>query len=177
MDSRLALRTAEERARALSGRADSLLKAAQAERDARARAVARRERLVREGRVAEAVGRGVAVALQRLETSIAAAAEDRTAVEQARRSREEGLMTVRARLRDLATEHDELVNTVHRDEMARTQQRMRIEQLEERALEELGLDEDSLVAEYGPDNLVPFSGEVPDGEPEPEPTPYDREEQ
>jgi len=34
-----------------------------------------------------------------------------------------------------------------------------------------------LVAEYGPDNLVPFSGEVPDGEPEPEPTPYDREEQ
>ena len=40
--------------------------------------------------------------------------------------------------------------------MARTQQRMRIEQLAERALEELGLDEDSLVADYGPDNLVPF---------------------
>ena len=36
-------------------------------------------------------------------------------------------------LRDLARELDELVNTVHRDEMARTQQRMRIEQLEERA--------------------------------------------
>jgi chromosome segregation protein len=61
--------------------------------------------------------------------------------------------------------------------MARTQQRMRIEQLAERALEELGLDEDSLVADYGPDNLVPFSGEVPEGEPEPDPTPYDREEQ
>ena len=39
--------------------------------------------------------------------------------------------------------------------MARTQQRMRIEQLEERALEELGLDAEALVADYGPDQLVP----------------------
>ena len=39
--------------------------------------------------------------------------------------------------------------------MARAQQRMRIEQLEERALEELGLDVDALVADYGPDQLVP----------------------
>ena len=50
MDARLALRTAEERARALSGRADSLMRAAQAERDAWAKAAARRERLAREGR-------------------------------------------------------------------------------------------------------------------------------
>ena len=38
MDARLALRTTEERARALHGRADSLVRAAQAERDSRARA-------------------------------------------------------------------------------------------------------------------------------------------
>ena len=42
MDARLALRTTEERARALHGRADSLRGAAQAERDARARAAERR---------------------------------------------------------------------------------------------------------------------------------------
>ncbi len=48
--------------------------------------------------------------------------------------------------------------------MARTQQRMRIEQLEERALEELGLDPDGLVADYGPDQLVPFTGEVEEGD-------------
>ncbi len=179
MDSRLALRTAEERARALAGRADSLLKAAQAERDARAKAAARRERLIREGEVAGAVGRGVAVVLQRLEVSIAAAAEERTTVEQARRGREEELMAIRTRLRDLAKEHDELVNTVHRDEMARTQQRMRIEQLEERAIEELGLDVEALVADYGPQNLVPASlpaaGEERDVEPDP--VPFVREEQ
>ncbi|MEZ5193250.1 MAG: AAA family ATPase [Nocardioides sp.] len=92
---------------------------------------------------------------------------------------------MRGQLRDLAREHDELVNSVHRDEMARTQQRMRIEQLEERALEELGLDADGLVEEYGPHQPVPpvlglvegFTGELEEGAEASEPTPYDRETQ
>ncbi len=71
---------------------------------------------------------------------------------------------MRTRLREMAAEHDELVNSVHRDEMARTQQKMRIEQLEERALDELGLDADGLIADYGPDLLVPFTGELAEGE-------------
>ena len=177
MDARLAVRTSEERARALHGRADSLRRAAQAERDARARAAERRERLIREGRAAEAVGVAVAVVLHRLEDSVRRAAQARTELEEARRGREQELMGVRASLRDLDREHDELVNSVHRDEMARAQQRMRIEQLEERALEELGLDPDGLVADYGPDQLVPFFGEVEDGEETPAPVPFVREEQ
>ena len=177
MEARLSLRTTEERARALHGRADSLLKAAQAERDARAAAIARREQLQREGRVGEAVGRGVAVVLARLEESIASASAERTRVEQSRTGREQELREARERMRDLGRDLDELVNTVHRDEMARTQQRMRIEQLEERALEELGLDAEALVAEYGPDQLVPFTGEVAEGEEAPEPVAFDREEQ
>ncbi|HET7762482.1 MAG TPA: AAA family ATPase, partial [Phycicoccus sp.] len=182
MDARLALRTAEERARALSGRADSLRRAAQAERDARAKAAARRERLAREGEVAGAVARGVAVVLDRLEGSVTAAAARRTEVEQDRRGREEELMAVRARLRDLGKELDELVNTVHRDEMARAQQRMRIEQLEQRALDELGMDPEGLVADYGPHNLVPpvLPPDAEAGQDEgeqPDPVPYVREEQ
>jgi chromosome segregation protein len=181
MEARLSLRTTEERARALHGRADSLLKAAQAERAARAAAIARREQLQREGRVGEAVGRGVAVVLARLEESIASASAERTRVEESRTGREQELREARERMRDLGRDLDELVNTVHRDEMARTQQRMRIEQLEERALEELGLDPEALVAEYGPDQLVPpvmveGAGEVAEGE-APEPVPFDREEQ
>ncbi len=176
-EARLALRTSEERARALHGRVDSLLRAARTEREARARAAERRERLLREGRAAEAVGVAVGYVLTRLEVSIDRATRARQAVEEQRRGREQELMTVRARLRDLGREHDELVNSVHRDEMARTQQRMRIEQLEERALEELGLEADGLVSDYGPDQLVPFVGEVPEGEEAPEPTPFVREEQ
>ncbi|QZY28157.1 chromosome segregation protein SMC [Nocardioides coralli] len=177
MDARLGLRTAEERARALHGRADQLARAAQAERESRARAAERRERLLREGRAAEAVGVAVGVVLQRLEVSIHRAAEARAAVEASRSEREQQLLTVRGALRDLSREHDELVNSVHRDEMARTQQRMRIEQLEERALEELGLDPDALVADYGPEVPVPFTGDVEEGQEVPEPTPYVREEQ
>ncbi|RNL79863.1 chromosome segregation protein SMC [Nocardioides marmorisolisilvae] len=177
MESRLGLRTAEERARALHGRADTLIGQANAEREAKAKAIARRERLIREGAVAEAVTKGVAVVLARLEESVQLAAVQRTRVEQGRVAREQDLIGAREQLRALSTTLDELVNSVHRDEMARTEQRMRIEQLEERALEELGLDADSLIAEYGPDQLVPFTGEVPDGEEAPEPAAFDRDTQ
>ncbi|MFL6062632.1 MAG: chromosome segregation protein SMC [Marmoricola sp.] len=179
MEGRLALRTAEERARALHGRADGLRRTAQAEREARARAIARREQLLREGRVAEAVGRGVAVVLERLEESIELASVQRTVVERGRVGREQELVAARERLRGLGATLDELVNSVHRDEMARTEQRMRIEQLEERALEELGLDADSLLAEYGPDQLVPVEAadDAAEDEEPPAPVPYVREEQ
>ncbi|WP_341240835.1 chromosome segregation protein SMC [uncultured Nocardioides sp.] len=177
MDARLALRTAEERARAIHGRADSLLRAAAKEREQRARATERRERLLREGRAAEAVATAVAWALSRLEVSVQHAADARAAVEEARREREERLREVRARLRDLARDHEELISSVHRDEMARAQQRMRIEQLEERALDEVDIEPDSLVADYGPHQPVPQ--EVADDAPEgtPAAVPFVREEQ
>ncbi|WP_426243996.1 chromosome segregation protein SMC [Nocardioides sp. LHG3406-4] len=177
MDARLGLRTAEERARALHGRADALVRSARAERESRAKARERRERIIREGRAAESVGAAVAVVLGKLERSITLASEARGDIERARHGREQELLAVRGRLRDLGREHDELVNSVHRDEMARTQQKMRIEQLEERALEELGMDPDGLVADYGPETLVPYFGEVAEGEETPDPVPFVREEQ
>jgi chromosome segregation protein len=177
MDARLTLRTSEERARALHGRADSLLRAARAEREARAAAIARREQLLLEGRVGEAVGRGAALVLARLEESVALAAAERARVEQGRAGREHQLREAREHLRDLGRELDELVSSVHRDEMARTQQKMRIEQLEERALDELGLDIEALVADYGPDQLIPSTAEVAEGEEPPAPVAFDRQEQ
>jgi chromosome segregation protein len=177
-ESRLALRTAEERGRALAGRADGLERAATEEREARERAIAHRERLRREGQVAQAVLTGAEIVRDRLAVSVHAAAEARKAVEESRRGSEESLQAVRARLRTLGAEHDELTTNVHRDEMARTQQRMRLEQLEERALEELGLELDALAAEYGPDQPVPVLVADADGVPqEGEPVPFDREQQ
>jgi chromosome segregation protein len=175
MDARLALRTSEERARALHGRADGLLRAARAERERLAKAAERRERLLREGRAAQAVGTAVAQVLARLELSVARAAEARTEVEQARAGREQQLLGVRGTLREQGKVLEELVSSVHRDEMARAQQRMRIEQLEEKVLDELGLDTDALVGEYGPHTLVPRPP-LDDGT-EQEPAPYVREEQ
>lgn len=187
MEARLALRTSEERARALHGRVDAMRKAAEAERVARARAAERRARLIAEGRAGQAVATAAAYVLTRLEASVAQAAEQRQAVEDSRRGREQELMGVRQALRDLGKELEELVSSVHRDEMARAQQRMRIEQIETKALEELGLEPDGLVADYGPDQPVPVleppaegdaGAETDDGaEPEPRTVPYVREEQ
>lgn len=187
MESRLALRTSEERARALHGRVDAMRKAAETERVARARAAERRARLIAEGRAGQAVATAAAYVLARLEGSVAQAAERRQAVEDSRRGREQELMAVRQALRDLGKELEELVSSVHRDEMARAQQRMRIEQIETKALEELGLEPDGLVADYGPDQPVPVleppaegdaTPETDDGaEPEPRTVPYVREEQ
>ncbi|GAB3864454.1 chromosome segregation protein SMC [Nocardioides maradonensis] len=177
MESRLALRTSEERARALHGRVDQMRRAAAAEREARAKAAARRERLLAEGRTGSAVASAAAYVIERLEVSIGLAAAERQAVEDARREREQALVTVRGTLRDLGKELEELVSSVHRDELARAQQRMRIEQLETKALEELGLEVDGLVAEYGPDRPVPVLAPDADPEADPELVPYVREEQ
>ncbi|WP_293782864.1 AAA family ATPase, partial [uncultured Aeromicrobium sp.] len=171
-DARLALRTAEERARALAGQVESMLAAAAAEREARQRAARHRERRRREAEVAEAVLRGIEVSLSRLEGSMATAAARRTQVEQDRSGREEQLKQTRSRLRVLEAELKQLTDSVHRDEMARSQMLLKLEQLHERALQEVGIEPDTLVAEYGPDQLVPVVGE--EGA---EPVPYVREEQ
>ncbi|WP_148574538.1 chromosome segregation protein SMC [Nocardioides caldifontis] len=177
-EARLLLRTAEERARALAGRADALSRSAEQERQARARALAHRERVRQEGQVGEAVARGAEVVLARLERSLTAAAARREAVEQQRRGREEELREVRGRLRELEKQHAELVDSVHRDELARAQQRMRLEQLEERSLEELGLEAEALVSDYGPHLPVPVFVVDDAGVPqEAEPVPFVREEQ
>ncbi|MFE6507342.1 chromosome segregation protein SMC [Nocardioides sp. NPDC057767] len=175
MDARLALRTSEERARALAGRAEGLLRAARQEREQRAKAAARREQMRREGEAARAVGTAVAYALDRLEVSVQQAARARTEIEESRAGREQALRECRSLLRNLGKELEELVNSVHRDEMARAQQRMRIEQLEERILEELGLDAEAIVRDYGPDQLVPQHPDE-DGN-EVDPIPYVRAEQ
>jgi chromosome segregation protein len=179
MEVRLALRTAEERSRALHGRADALLKAAEQERVARVRAVERRERRRREAKAAEAVGKGVHVVLARLERSLAVALARRSEIEQARAGREAELGTMRARVRQFEAELAALTDSVHRDEMLRAEQRMRMEQFEQRALDELGLDVEALVADYGPDQLIPPSVAVEGDDPAPqsEPVPYVREEQ
>ena len=154
-EARLALRTNEERARALEGQVAALLESAETEREERIRARERRERQIRESEAAQAVIAVGDVVLARLETSIKQAARRRADIETARTGREVSLRDCRARLRDLGAELDRLTDSVHKDEMARAELRLRIEALEARSLEELGLEVDALVAEYGPDQLVP----------------------
>ena len=182
MEARLALRTVEERSRAAAGRAESLRQAAQAERQARARAEARREQLRREGETAKAVHEAASYLLRRLDVSRSAVAAERDAADRARIEANEVLGHARASVRHLTKELEGLVDSAHRDELARSQQRMRIEALGERALAEVGIETETLIREYGPDQLVPVLVTddglplTPDDE-TPEPVPYIRDEQ
>ncbi|MFI5864856.1 AAA family ATPase [Streptomyces sp. NPDC051546] len=163
MEARLQLRTHEERVKGLAGRADSLDRGARAEREARARAERRRERLRYEARVAAAVADGARQLLAHIEVSLTRAVEERTSAESAKGVRERELDGARGLGRGLKGELDKLTDSVHRGEVLGAEKRLRIEQVEGRALEEFGMAAQGLVAEYGPDQPVPPSPSA-DGE-------------
>ncbi|MEV0474869.1 chromosome segregation protein SMC, partial [Streptomyces prunicolor] len=170
MEARLQVRTHEERVKGLAGRADSLDRGARAEREARARAEQRLARLRHEAAVAEAVAFGARQLLAHVEVSLARADEERTAADAAKARREQELAAARNQGRDLKGELDKLTDSVHRGEVLGAEKRMRVEQLESKALEELGVEPSGLVEEYGPHQLVPPSlaaeGEVLPDDPE-----------
>lgn len=155
VDARLALRTGEERADAAGARAQHLEANAKAERQARVAAVSRRDARARGAVVARAVVVLAQEALSALEVSIAQAAEERAQAETERTEREGELLAVRLRGRELTTELEQLTSSVHRDEIARAEQRLRIETLESRLIEELGVDVETLLREYNPEQQVP----------------------
>ncbi|MEV7246391.1 chromosome segregation protein SMC [Streptomyces sp. NPDC093248] len=184
MEARLQARTHEERVKGLAGRADSLDRAARAEREARARAEQRRARLRHEAAVAEAVASGARQLLAHVEVSLGRAEEERAAAEAAKARREQELTAARNAGRELKSELDKLTDSVHRGEVLGAEKRLRIEQLETKALEELGVEPAGLVAEYGPHQPVPPSlpaagEELPEDQEHPRnlPRPFERAEQ
>ncbi|WP_405665702.1 AAA family ATPase [Streptomyces sp. NBC_01166] len=184
MEARLQARTHEERVKALAGRADALDRGARAEREARTRAEQRRARLRHEAAVAAAVASGARQLLAHVEVSVVRADEERTRAEAAKAERERDLAAERGRGRDLKSELDRLTDSVHRGEVLGAEKRLRIEQVEAKALEEFGVEPAGLAAEYGPDQLVPPSpaaeGEELPADPEDprnQPKPFVRAEQ
>lgn len=176
-EARLTLRTSEERARALAGRAESLERAAAAERAARERAAERERQRVRQSHLATAVREGATRALAALETSLARAGREREAAEAAREQRDAALGTLRAEVEVHAGELARLTDAAHRDEVARAQQNLRIEQLQTKAVEDLGLDPQVLLDEYGPHRDVPVVPAPDAADDAPASVPYVRAEQ
>jgi chromosome segregation protein len=159
MEARLEVRTVEERQRAISGRGDALISAAIAERQATARALARAERRAAGAVVASAVASGARIVLTRIEQSAAAADADRQQAEEAHKGRDGELKAVRARIRDVSDELEKVVDSAHGAQIARATRQLQLEQIAARALAEFATESDVLVAEYGPDVLVPGADE------------------
>ena len=192
MDARLSLRSAQERLKAVAGRAESLERAAEAERRARAAAAVRARARAAQAARAAAVAEAAADVRRWAGASLEAAAAERDEAEAVRAEWDSELAAVRTASAEATAELAKLTDSVHREELLRAEKRLRIEALETRAVEELGITADHLVAEYGPDQPVPVPVEaseaagkwaalhVPvdeDGNPLTEGVPYNRAEQ
>lgn len=170
---RLALRTMEERLRASVGQAESLERDAEAlaarmDREARAA-----ERRARAAELAERVGVQASRALAATGALRSRIGTERATVEAERSVRDKELVESRHHLDELLAARRELDDTAHRRELAQAEQRLRLEQIEARAVEELGIDGEALIEEYGPLAPIPMPSES-----EPDKTvPYVREEQ
>jgi chromosome segregation protein len=151
----LAVRTAEERANAVRGRADSLRRAAAAEREARVRAAQAHAARLRAAAVAAAVAESGRLLASRLNRVVEAAARHRDAMTAEREKRSAAMTAVRNETHALSTRVATLTDSLHRDEVANAQAAMRIEQLEQMVLEQFGMSPDDLIAEYGPENQLP----------------------
>ncbi len=157
MEARLARRTAEERAAGVRGKAEGLRRAAAAERASRERAEAAAAARLSAAAVAASVAEGAELVSSRLARAVTRAAEHRDALE-ARRAESGGALDVaRQEATALTARLAQLTDAVHRDEVARAQAAMRIEQLEEQVLESFGMAPDDLIGEYGPDVPLPPS--------------------
>ncbi len=184
VEARLTVRTAEERANAVRGRADSLRRAAAAEREARVRAARAREARVLAAAMAAAVAESGRAVAERLSQAVAVASRIRDEVAVERQTRAAALGRARDEVGELSTRIAALTDSLHRDEVAKAQAALRIEQLEEQVLEQFGMAAADLVAEYGPTvPLPPSELEMAEyeqakerGEPvtAPAPMPYDR---
>ena len=155
VEARLAVRTAEERANAVRGRADSLRRAAAAEREARVRAEQARAARLRAARVAAAVADSGRLLAGRLNQVVQAASGIRDALVTERQQRSVAMAAVRDEVNTLGVRVATLTDSLHRDEVANAQAAMRIEQLEQMVLEQFGMAPADLVAEYGPDAALP----------------------
>ena len=164
VESRLNLRTIEERKDALSQRAEALENQAATERESASRSISRRENRAQAAITAQDIADTAYEALIQIESSIARAGSERERLESSRSSREGEILSLRTIGRELSIELEKLTSSVHKDEIARAEQRLRIEQLETKAVEELGIDVQALINEYGPSNDVPTFYENEQGE-------------
>lgn len=157
VEARLAVRTAEERANAVRGRADSLRRAAAAEREARVRAEQARAARLRAAAVAAAVAESGRLLAWRLNRVVDAASQLRDELAGERQQRSAAMSAVRAETNTLSARVNALTDSLHRDEVANAQAALRIEQLEQMVLEQFGMAPADLVAEYGPAVPLPPS--------------------
>lgn len=161
-EARLSLRALEEQSRRAASRARSLRQAAAAEREERARYARREAARKTELATASDVEAAARVALEAAERALAQAAAERDRLSERRSQVSQEASDARRALDRLSAELSEATASAHQGQIAAEQTRLRVEDLQRRALEELSLEPEQLLAEFGPETLVPMLPLDPD---------------
>lgn len=161
-EARLSLRALEEQSRRAASRARSLRQAAAAEREERARYARREAARKTELATASDVEAAARVALEAAERALSQAAAERDRLSERRSQVSQEASDARRALDRLSAELSEATASAHRGQIAAEQTRLRVEDLQRRALEELSLEPKQLLAEFGPETLVPMLPLDPD---------------
>ena len=161
-EARLSLRTLEEQSRRAASRARSLRQAAAAEREERARYARREAARQTELATASDVEAAARVALEAAERALSQAAAERDRLSERRSRVSQEVSDARRALDRLGAELSEATASAHQGQIAAEQTRLRVEDLQRRALEELSLEPEQLIAEFGPQTPVPMLPLDPD---------------
>ena len=161
-EARLSLRTLEDQSRRAAARARSLRQAAAAEREERARYV--RREAVRQTELATAsdVEAAARIALEAAERALSRAATERDRLSARRSQVSREVSDARRALDRMSAELADAMNSANQGKIAVEQTRVRVEDLQRRALEELSLEPEQLIAEFGPEVMVPVLPLDPD---------------
>jgi chromosome segregation protein len=155
VEARLGVETAKERVRAEQARGEALARRLEAERaaaeEAARRAVIRRRQVDAATSVVEALP----AVLDSVDRSVAQARVELGAAEAQRASQNEELTGLRREENALRDRLQVITESVHGLELQIYEKKLHLSSLLERAGSELGLVEDVLVAEYGPDVPIP----------------------
>lgn len=161
-EARLGLRALEEQSRRAASRARSLRQTAAAEREERARYARREAARKTELATASDVEAAARVALEAAERALSRAAAERDRLSERRSQVSQEVSDARRALDRLSAELSEATASAHQGQVAAEQTRLRVEDLQRRALEELSLEPEQLLAEFGPQMLVPMLPLDPD---------------
>jgi chromosome segregation protein len=171
VEARLVVETAKERVRAEQARSEGLARQMEADRAAAAEAARRAVIRAHQVDAATAVLEVLPSVLDSVDRSVAEARVELAAAEAARASQNEELTTLRREENGLRERLQAITENMHGLELQIYEKKLHLSGLLERAGSELGLVEDVLVAEYGPQVAIP-----PDQEGG-ESTPFNREAQ
>jgi chromosome segregation protein len=171
LEIRVELGAATERLRVETERSENLTNQLDSSRAAVEQAIASAKSRTSQLRSAKEVLKLLPVLIENVSQSSNKAKSEYTLLDQERTDQFQELTKVRGDIASIQQKLSDLTQSVHDIELQNHEKRLNLANLVTRAQEELGLDEPTLLAEYGPDQLIPSSDE------EKEPEVFNRETQ